>query len=166
MSHGSGPADGLARGLSAAEFMRRNWQKKPLSSARAARRLPDVDRSRLFALAARDDVESRLVVAPAHAGRCGRGPIARRALAALTTPAWTLLVQGSTCTTTRRIGCCAAFASSPTRASTTSCARTRATAAASARTSIPTTCSCCRRGAQALADRPRGEGAPCATTCR
>ena len=53
----------LLGGLSAAEFMRRHWQKKPLLvRAACPDALPDVDRSRLFALAARDDVESRLVV--------------------------------------------------------------------------------------------------------
>ena len=85
----------LLGGLSAADFMRRHWQKKPLL-VRAA--CPDalltVDRSRLFALAARDDVESRLVVRAGARWSVRPGPIARRALPTLATRAWTLLVQG------------------------------------------------------------------------
>src|SRR6187455_1167887 len=60
----------LLGGLSAAEFMRRHWQKKPLLvRAACPDALPEVDRSRLFALA-------------------------RRAMPPLATQAWTLLVQG------------------------------------------------------------------------
>jgi 50S ribosomal protein L16 3-hydroxylase len=85
----------LLGGLSAAEFMRRHWQKKPLL-VRAA--LPDalagIDRRRLFALAAQGDVESRLVVNDGGRWSVRHGPIARRALPPLARPGWTLLVQG------------------------------------------------------------------------
>src|SRR6186713_838498 len=85
----------LLGGLSAAEFMRRHWQRKPLLvRAACPDALPDVDRSRLFALAARDDVESRLVVRAGARWSVRPGPIARRALPTLATPRWTLLVQG------------------------------------------------------------------------
>ena len=85
----------LLGGLSAADFMRRHWQKKPLLvRAACPDALPEVDRSRLFALAARDDVESRLVVRRGARWSVRPGPIARRALPTLATPAWTLLVQG------------------------------------------------------------------------
>src|SRR6186713_588172 len=85
----------LLGGLSAAEFMRRHWQRKPLLvRAACPDALPDVDRSRLFALAARDDVESRLVQRAAARWSVRPGPIARRALPTLATRAWTLLVQG------------------------------------------------------------------------
>jgi len=85
----------LLGGLSAAEFMRRHWQKKPLLvRAACPGAMPAVDRSRLFALAARDDVESRLVVRAGARWSLRPGPIARRALPTLATPAWTLLVQG------------------------------------------------------------------------
>ena len=85
----------LLGGLSAADFMRRHWQKKPLLvRAACPDALADVDRSRLFALAARDDVESRLVVRAGARWSVRPGPFARRALPALATPAWTLLVQG------------------------------------------------------------------------
>ena len=85
----------LLGGLSAAEFMRRHWQKKPLLvRAACPDALPEVDRSRLFALAARDDVESRLVERAGARWTVRPGPIARRALPTLATQAWTLLVQG------------------------------------------------------------------------
>jgi 50S ribosomal protein L16 3-hydroxylase len=85
----------LLGGLSAAEFMLTHWQKKPLLVRRAlADPLPDLDRHRLFALAAQDDVESRLVIADGDRWSVRRGPIARRTLPPLTRPGWTLLVQG------------------------------------------------------------------------
>ena len=85
----------LLGGLSASAFMRRHWQKKPLLVRGAcADALPRLDRSLLFALAARDDVESRLVVRAGARWSVRHGPIARRALPALATPRWTLLVQG------------------------------------------------------------------------
>jgi 50S ribosomal protein L16 3-hydroxylase len=85
----------LLGGLSAADFMRRHWQRKPLLvRAACPGALADVDRSRLFALAARDDVESRLVVRAGARWSVRHGPIARRALPTLATRAWTLLVQG------------------------------------------------------------------------
>jgi 50S ribosomal protein L16 3-hydroxylase len=85
----------LLGGLSASTFMRRHWQKKPLLvRAAAPGALADVDRSCLFALAARDDVEARLVVRAGARWSVRQGPLSRRALPALATPAWTLLVQG------------------------------------------------------------------------
>jgi 50S ribosomal protein L16 3-hydroxylase len=85
----------LLGGLSAAEFMATHWQKKPLLVRGAIPgALPGLDRRRLFALAARDDVESRLVVDEADRWSVRRGPIPRRALPTLATPGWTLLVQG------------------------------------------------------------------------
>ena len=85
----------LLGGLSAAAFMRRHWQKKPLLvRAACPDALDEIDRSRLFALAARSDVESRLVIRAGTRWSVRPGPFARRALPALATPAWTLLVQG------------------------------------------------------------------------
>ncbi|MDP9933358.1 50S ribosomal protein L16 3-hydroxylase [Variovorax paradoxus] len=85
----------LLGGLSAAQFMRRYWQKKPLLVRQAIPAMvPPIDRSALFALAEREDVESRLI----RHGKAGwtlkHGPLARRALPPLKQPAWTLLVQG------------------------------------------------------------------------
>ncbi len=86
---------GLLGGLSPAVFMKRHWQKKPLLVRQA---MPGggapLARSELFALAARDDVESRLVQQTATGWRVRQGPFARRALPPLGRPGWTLLVQG------------------------------------------------------------------------
>src|ERR1035438_2355492 len=85
----------LLGGLSAAEFMATHWQKKPLLVRGAIPgALPGLDRRRLFALAARHDVASRLVLHEADRWSVRRGPIPRRALPTLATPCWTLLVQG------------------------------------------------------------------------
>lgn len=86
---------GLLGGLSPARFMRRHWQKKPLlvRQAIAGLVLP-IRRSALFSLAARDDVESRLVVRDGRQWRLRRGPLPRRALPPLAQRGWTLLVQG------------------------------------------------------------------------
>ena len=85
----------LLGSLSPAAFMRRHWQKKPLLARGAiADPLPGFDRRRLFALAARDEVESRLVVRRGEQWSLRPGPIARRALPPLSAPGWSLLVQG------------------------------------------------------------------------
>jgi len=75
--------------------MRRHWQRTPLLvRAACPGALAEIDRAQLFAYAARDDVESRLVVRDGARWSVRSGPIARRALPTLATPAWTLLVQG------------------------------------------------------------------------
>jgi 50S ribosomal protein L16 3-hydroxylase len=86
----------LLGGLSAREFMRRHWQKKPLL-IRAAKPpgAPIVKRADLFALAADDAVESRLVQCDGDRWSLRHGPFARRALPGLQVPHWTLLVQGA-----------------------------------------------------------------------
>jgi len=89
-------ATALLGGLSPTAFMRRHWQKRPLL-VRAALpdALPALDPRRLFALAAQEGVESRLVVRDEHDRWSLRpGPLPRRALPSLATPGWTLLVQG------------------------------------------------------------------------
>lgn len=88
-------ASALLGGLAPRDFMRRHWQKKPLlvrAALPAAR--PFVERPRLFELAARDDVESRLVVHDRSGWTLRHGPFARRALPPLQQPRWSLLVQG------------------------------------------------------------------------
>ena len=86
----------LLGGLSPARFMRRHWQKKPLL-IRAA--VPDaaavVARPELLALAARDDVESRLVTREGACWSLRQGPFPRRSLPSLQLREWTLLVQGA-----------------------------------------------------------------------
>ena len=87
----------LLGGLSAQTFMQRHWQRKPLlvrQAVPAAELSSTPSRTRLFALAADEDVESRLIVQKAGDWSMRSGPVARRALPALTQPDWTLLVQG------------------------------------------------------------------------
>jgi 50S ribosomal protein L16 3-hydroxylase len=85
----------LLGGRTPDEFVRRHWQRRPLL-VRGAVPPPcaPLDRAALFALAARDDVESRLVVREGRRWSVRHGPIARRALPPLNQSAWTLLVQG------------------------------------------------------------------------
>src|SRR6187431_3373074 len=75
--------------------MERHWQRKPLLVRGA---IPDMkpllSRAALFDMAARDEVESRLVVHSGASWKMRRGPLARRALPPLSRPDWTLLVQG------------------------------------------------------------------------
>jgi 50S ribosomal protein L16 3-hydroxylase len=85
----------LLGGLTPAQFMKRHWQKKPLLVRNAIPGMkPLLAPRELFALAAREEVESRLVVREGRSWRMRRGPFARRALPSLQQPAWTLLVQG------------------------------------------------------------------------
>lgn len=85
----------LLGGLSPAQFMRRYWQKKPLLVRNAlANMAAPLNRTELFALAARDEVQSRLVQRQGRRWSLAHGPFARRALPTLKQPRWTLLVQG------------------------------------------------------------------------
>lgn len=85
----------LLGGSSPRRFMRTHWQKRPLLVRRAFEAAPPVSRAQLFALAARDDVESRLVVQGARGSwTLRRGPLPRRVLPPLAQRRWTLLVQG------------------------------------------------------------------------
>ncbi len=85
----------LLGGLSPQLFMRRHWQKRPLLIRQA---IPDAtplaSRAELFALASRDDVESRLIVHQASGWTLRSGPMPRRALPPVAQREWTLLVQG------------------------------------------------------------------------
>src|SRR6185295_5575293 len=84
----------LLGGLSASAFMRRHWQKKPLLVRSALPgALARIDRARLFALAASEGVESRLVVRSGERWSLRRGPIAAESLPARR-KGWTVLVQG------------------------------------------------------------------------
>ena len=87
----------LLGGISAQQFMRRHWQKKPLLIRQALPGFkPLLSRAQLFALATQDQVESRLVrrYHQAPTWSMQQGPFQRRALPALHVPDWTLLVQG------------------------------------------------------------------------
>ncbi len=77
------------------QFLRRHWQRRPLLIRQAFPGFAaPIDRRRLFDLAARDDVESRLVVSEGERWSLDHGPFARRALPSLRRPQWTMLVQG------------------------------------------------------------------------
>jgi len=85
----------LLGGLSAAAFLRKHWQKKPLlvrQGVRDFRGLPG--RAELFALAGRDDVESRLVRRVRGRWTLAQGPFRAAELENLPARGWTLLVQG------------------------------------------------------------------------
>ena len=85
----------LLGALTPQQFMRRHWQKKPLLVRQAIPGLqPLLSRTELFALAAQEQVESRLVIQGAKGWRMKSGPFAPRCLPALSLPGWTLLVQG------------------------------------------------------------------------
>ena len=103
----------LLGGLTPRAFMRRHWQKKPLLIRQAVPGVTaPIDRAALFALAAQEDVESRLIVqtgldgsATASAAKRRKaepeagwtlqhGPLSRRSLPPLNQRGWTLLVQG------------------------------------------------------------------------
>ena len=89
-------AQSLLGGLSPSQFMRRHWHKRPLLVRQAIGAVtPPLTRAELFALAASDEVESRLVQRDgADRWRLRPGPLPRRALPPLARPGWTLLVQG------------------------------------------------------------------------
>jgi 50S ribosomal protein L16 3-hydroxylase len=86
--------EALLGGLSARAFLQRHWQKRPLLVRRA---LPGftgvIENSALFALAARDDVESRLVERRGAGWKVQDGPIARARLPGRRRRDWTLLVN-------------------------------------------------------------------------
>ena len=85
----------LLAGLSPAQFMRRHWQKKPLLVRQAIPGfVPFLSRQALFKLAAREPVESRLIVRQEKSWSMKNGPLAPRRLPPLGQDGWTLLVQG------------------------------------------------------------------------
>lgn len=109
----------LLGGLTASQFMRKHWHKKPLLVRQA---IPGfkapIPRARLLAMAGEDGVESRLIQQLDGGNwKLGHGPLSRRSLPALNKPGWTVLVQGWTCTTPRCMSCCSNFALYPRHAS-------------------------------------------------
>jgi 50S ribosomal protein L16 3-hydroxylase len=85
----------LLAGLSPAQFMRRHWQKKPLLVRQAIPGFqPFLSRAALVKLAAREQVESRLIVQQEKGWSMKKGPLAPRSLPPLSQEGWTLLVQG------------------------------------------------------------------------
>jgi 50S ribosomal protein L16 3-hydroxylase len=89
------PTATLLGGRSAAEFLRRFWQKEAHLIRGAVPGFVDpFTRDALFALAARDDVESRLVVRSRGRWTLDHGPFPRSSFKSLPANNWTLLVQG------------------------------------------------------------------------
>ena len=84
----------LLSGLTAAQFMRRYWQKKPLLVRGAIPCFkPLLSRSELFKMSFDDQVESRLIVKESQGWHMKNGPFAKRGLPPLKQSGWTLLVQ-------------------------------------------------------------------------
>lgn len=93
------PARRGARGplgsVGVARFMRDYWQRRPLLVRQALPALQaPLDPDALVALAARDEVESRLVSAFGGRWRLRHGPFESGAVPSLRRQRWTLLVQG------------------------------------------------------------------------
>ena len=85
----------LLGGLSPDQFMKRHWHKKPLLIRQAIPGFsPLLDRAELMALAAQDDVESRLVVRQPQGWTLKQGPFSKKSLPPFKQPGWTVLVQG------------------------------------------------------------------------
>jgi 50S ribosomal protein L16 3-hydroxylase len=81
-------------GLTAAGFLRRHWQKKPLLARGALEEFAGiVQPATLFALAERDDLESRLVQRQGQRWQVRYGPFRPREFGRLPRAGWTLLVQ-------------------------------------------------------------------------
>jgi 50S ribosomal protein L16 3-hydroxylase len=82
-------------GLTAGEFLRRYWQKRPLLARGALVECAGiVQPDMLFSLAGRDDLESRLVQRDGRRWQVRYGPFDRREFKRLPRSGWTLLVQG------------------------------------------------------------------------
>jgi 50S ribosomal protein L16 3-hydroxylase len=108
----------LLGGLTPQQFMKRHWQKKPLLVRQAIPGFkPLLERPALFDLAAREEVESRLLSQGSKGWQFRRGPFERRALPALKTRTGRCWCKGWTCTTSACTGSCSSSASCPTRAS-------------------------------------------------
>ena len=83
----------LLGGLSPAQFMRRHWQKKPLLVRNAiANFQPLLSDKELFACAANENIESRLLRQNGKSWELSHGPLAK--LPSLKQKGWTALLQG------------------------------------------------------------------------
>ena len=81
-------------GMSAQKFLRDYWQKKPLLVRGAFPNLVEpLSKQQIFALAVRDDAESRLICRDGNKWQLTHGPITRRQLATAKKQLWTLLLQ-------------------------------------------------------------------------
>lgn len=81
--------------MSVSHFLAHHWQSKPLVIRQAIPGFKGIVQiPELFELAARSDVESRVVARHGARWELRHGPIARRELARMPARNWTLLVQG------------------------------------------------------------------------
>lgn len=90
---------GFFAGLTPSQFMRRHWQKQPLLARDALPQYASdgehgIDKKALFALAARDDVESRIIAGSGGKWSVRHGPFTAADLERMPSRNWTLLVQG------------------------------------------------------------------------
>jgi 50S ribosomal protein L16 3-hydroxylase len=84
----------LLGGITATKFLRDYWQKKPLLIRQAFDDFTGVvEREALFALACRDDVESRIVKYQQSEWRVSHGPFTNNVFTKARKRDWTLLVQ-------------------------------------------------------------------------
>jgi len=89
------PALAMLGGLTASDFMRRYWQKKPFLVRQAFPGFkPLLSRKQLFDLAASPDVASRWVQGQGRHWQMRHGPVQARSRPTFAHPQWTLLVQG------------------------------------------------------------------------
>jgi len=87
--------EALLGGLSPQVFLRRHWQKRPLLVRRALPGMRGVIGKRaLFALAARAEIESRLVERRGRKWQLTQGPVSHSRLRRAGARNWTLLVNG------------------------------------------------------------------------
>jgi len=85
----------LLGGLTAAAFLRRHWQKRALLVRGAVPGFTgSVTRDALFALAGRDDVDSRIVLRERNRWTTFEGPLRKSLQKSLPARGWTLLVHG------------------------------------------------------------------------
>lgn len=81
-------------GISAGDFLRRYWQKKPLLIRQAFAGFKDpLDKRAVLDLAASEDAESRLISFDGKAWQLQNGPLAARDFRAVRDARWTVLVQ-------------------------------------------------------------------------
>lgn len=85
----------LLGGLTASQFMKRHWQKKPLLVRNAMPGFePCLGRSELVTLAGEEGVESRLIIDSDKGWKMKHGPLSKRTLPPFSQKKWTFLVQG------------------------------------------------------------------------
>jgi len=85
----------LLGGLTAKQFLSQFWQRKPLLVRNAIDRFEGpVQAPELLALAARSDVESRIVRRDRRKWKVSEGPFSRSELGRMPRSGWTILVQG------------------------------------------------------------------------